>query len=186
MSTKSKKFRAPPGMTTTTTTPLLAQRFPVDAVLDFALSNGETVAGRVYCTDEASSTVVIQRALPHTTLSKELRILSARHIVTTSPMTNHNNNDDPWSGATLPEQPLQDIQRKVLEERERKSIKQAKESLRHINPKVCVGTSLLAVLLDIVATIISLSCCLLLFSFSVTLHLRPILFAGLARWTSRI
>lgn len=127
--TSSEKWTpsgAPPGM--------LAQRFPVNSLQEITLNNGETISGRVYCTDELSGSIILQKALVHTTLASEIRIVSAGSVDKAFALT-----DESESSAVVPtplSQPLPKIQKKVLEERERRAIRLAEERLIHINQKV--------------------------------------------------
>jgi protein LSM12 len=128
----------------------IAERFPINSLQQITLlPNHEVVTGRVYCTDEMTRTVVLQKALTYTTLSCEIRIIAVNNILnaqqlpekgTTTSGENGNNKDATDDidtvRATPLMQPLPIIQKKVLEERERRAIRLAEESLRHINPKV--------------------------------------------------
>jgi hypothetical protein len=141
--------------------PLYLQ-YPVGSTWDFTLSTEEKVIGAtVYCTDEVSETVMIQKALTHTTLATEVRIVQASHIVlatkcgdgdvaeaTTGSSSNNNNRAAGLGGgessssadvmSSFLSQPLPKIQKKALEERERRAVRLAEESFRHINQKVRV------------------------------------------------
>jgi hypothetical protein len=157
--------RPPPGM-------LLAGRFPVNSLVEVTLFEGATFAGRVYCTDEMTGSLVLKASLVHTTLACEMRIINVASIksskflvlpasappammvpsavaapaaaesvgstTTTAPTAVPSNSSassilDP---ALSPEFPLPKIQKKALEERERKALKLAEEKVRQINQKV--------------------------------------------------
>ena len=105
----------------------LEVRFPVHTVWELTLSNDETVEGSIYCTDEASQTIVLQKALTHTTLASEVRMIQASCV---TKAVQKNNGEDSEMG------PLPKIQSKVLEEREKRALRLAEDSLRHINQKV--------------------------------------------------
>ena len=134
----------------------VAERFPVNSLQQITiLPDQEVITGRVYCTDEITRTVVLQKALTYTTLSSEIRIISLNSIVQSQPLPEHSNDAASEAGAsgvddnvvvraTPLTQPLPIIQKKALEERERRAIRLAEESLRHINPKVrvCVYTGI--------------------------------------------
>jgi hypothetical protein len=109
----------------------LEQRFPVHTTWEMTLTSKETVTGRIYCTDEASQTVVLQSALTHTTLATEMRIIHASAIVKAVPQKKKEEDGVVPLSAQLPK-----VQKKALEERERRAIRMAEESLRHINQKV--------------------------------------------------
>lgn len=118
---------SPPGM-------LIAGRFPVNTLQEMTLNDGTTVSGRVYCTDEMTGSVVLKASLVHTTLASEIRILNVASIQQSKLLPETAGTLDP---APPPAQPLPKIQKKTLEDRERKALKLAEESYRQINQKVC-------------------------------------------------
>lgn len=109
----------------------LETRFPVNSSWEFVLQSQEIVEGRIYCTDDMSQTVVLQTALTHTVLASEIRMIHAAHIVKATQLKTIDAKDENPLSAPLPK-----IQKKVLEEREKKALKMVEESLRHINEKV--------------------------------------------------
>jgi hypothetical protein len=112
---------------------LLAERFPVNSLQKLTLQTGEAVSGRVYCTDEITGSIVLQKALVHTTLASEIRIVAAASVTKSVALEE---GDDAAITATPLTQPLPKVQKKALEERERRAIRLAEESLRHINQMV--------------------------------------------------
>ena len=128
----------------------VAERFPVNSLQQITiLPDQEVITGRVYCTDEITRTLILQKALTYTTLSSEIRIVSLNSIVNSQQLpekdgavaTDASDKEPMATGediarATPLTQPLPVIQKKALEERERRAIRLAEESLRHINPKV--------------------------------------------------
>jgi hypothetical protein len=113
---------------------MLAQRFPVNSIQEITLTSGESVSGRVYCTDEMSGSIVLQKALVHTTLASEIRIISVDYITKSVELKEE---DYPGHVKPIPlNNALPKIQKKALEDRERRAIRLAEESLRHINDKV--------------------------------------------------
>jgi hypothetical protein len=112
----------------------LSELYPVNTLWEMTLENGDAVTGRVYCTDEFSRSVVLHRALAHTTLASEVRIVNAAAVRAARRI------DEPGGGEGIDviplSRPLPKIHKKVLEERERKALKLAEESFRHINQKV--------------------------------------------------
>jgi hypothetical protein len=113
---------------------MLAQRFPVNSIQEITLTSGESVSGRVYCTDEMSGSIVLQKALVHTTLASEIRIISVDYITKSVELK-----EEDYAGHVKPiplNNALPKIQKKALEDRERRAIRLAEESLRHINDKV--------------------------------------------------
>jgi hypothetical protein len=112
------------------TQPLYLQ-YPVNSCWEIELSTGETVTGIVYCTDDVSDTVFLQKNLTHTTLATELRILHASQISRSKSLPPSPEQEESSLSAPLPK-----VQKKALEEREKRAIRLAEESLRHINEKV--------------------------------------------------
>jgi hypothetical protein len=115
---------------------LLADRFPVNSLQQLTLQTGEAVSGRVYCTDEVTGSIVLQKELIHTTLASEIRIVSAASVTQSEVLSEDTDAAVGSVAATPLTQPLPKIQKKALEERERRAIRLAEESLRHINQKV--------------------------------------------------
>lgn len=113
---------------------LLADQYPVNTLWELTLPNEEVVSGRVYCTDEVSQTIVLQKSLVHTTLASEIRIVQASSIVSAKPQPETTSSEGD-TGIPL-SRPLPKIQKKTLEDRERKALRLAEESFRHINQKV--------------------------------------------------
>jgi hypothetical protein len=114
--------------------PVLAVQYPVNSVWEFTLesANNEKLTGRVYTTDEASQIVVLQKALVHTTLACGMDMINVASIVDAKALP-----DDESSHAVAPlSQPLAKIQKKALEEREKRAVRLAEESFKHINQKV--------------------------------------------------
>lgn len=122
----------------------LETRFPVHSAWKFTLSpSDETVRGRIYCTDEASQMVALQTALTHTTLATDMRIIHAASIakaveIKKTAEKNGEEEDDEDEISLPVTTPLPKVQKKALEDRERKAVRLAEESLRHINQKVRV------------------------------------------------
>jgi hypothetical protein len=115
--------------------PLVVQ-YPVNSVWEFTLQpNQDTVSGRVYCTDETSQIVVLQKALIHTTLACEIQMVNVASILQAKSLPD---NEVTQEVAPL-SQPLPKIQKKALEERERKAIRMAEDSFKHINQKVRIS-----------------------------------------------
>ena len=118
--------------------PLYLQ-YPVGSTWDFTLKSGDdnVIAGAtVYCTDEVSDTVMVQKALTHTTLATEVRILQSSHILKAIRSATKDDGESSTLEAAILSQPLPKIQKKALEDRERRAIRLAEDSFRHINQKV--------------------------------------------------
>jgi len=115
----------------------LSEQYPVNTLWEMTLENGETVSGRIYCTDDFSGSVVLQRALVHTTLASEVRIVHASAVVAGRRLPEPEGDGAAADAPPIPlSRPLPKIHKKALEERERKALKQAEESFKHINQKV--------------------------------------------------
>jgi hypothetical protein len=95
----------------------------------------EVIQGVVYTTDEISRSVVLQKSLVHTTLASEIRIIHESSIQSSKIVSN---NDTNASSNGMFQHPLPNINRKALEEREKRALRLAEESFRHINQKVRV------------------------------------------------
>jgi protein LSM12 len=111
---------------------MIADRYPVNTLWEMTLESGEVVSGRVYCTDEFSQSVVLQKQLVHTTLASQLHVVNASAVTNATRLAEEDGED---KGIPL-SRPLPKIHKKALEERERKALRQAEESFRHINQKV--------------------------------------------------
>ena len=136
----------------------LADQYPVNTLWEMTLEDKEKVSGRIYCTDDFSKSVVLQKPLVHTTLASDVRIVHAPSIVSANRLPEEeqpqqqqqqsssavawsqspasSENSTPASNATPLSKPLPKIQKKTLDERERKALRQAEESFKHINQKV--------------------------------------------------
>lgn len=113
------------------------------------LPNHEVVRGLIYTTDEISNSIVIKKTLSHSTITSEVRVINANMIMdkkqiadvtaTTSTANaigeaSETTNDlDAYAGDLSA--PLPAVNKKSLEERERRAIRLAEESFAHINQK---------------------------------------------------
>jgi len=120
----------------------LYQAYPVNSIVELTLApNREVVSGLVYCTDEISNTVVLKKSQVHTTLTSEIRIvhvasiLEKKIVMDQAPASNASTGDSTETAVELA-MPLPNVSKKVVEDRERRALKLAEESLRHINQKV--------------------------------------------------
>ena len=141
-----------------TTMTSLASAYPVNTLVELKLSHpaGTTVRGLIYCTDEVSQSIVLKKALVHTTLSSEVTVINASSVLESRSLMGANGGKDndknggskekegnlakELAGVNSLEElkllPLPNVSRKVLEERERRAIRLAEESFGHINQKV--------------------------------------------------
>lgn len=135
----------------------LCLAYPINAVMELKMApGGEIVKGIVYTTDEISNSVVLKKSLAHTTLAYEVRILNASCVVekkiikaagTTSSaktdqsvdgsakQTTESNKKLDGYGKTDLSLPLPAVNKKTLEERERRALRLAEESFGQINQK---------------------------------------------------
>jgi len=106
----------------------LSERFPLNSVLELTVKGqDETIKGVVYCTDEVSQMVVLKKALAHTTLASEIFMISASNVT----------NQQVIGEAGEEEQvTIRQVNKKALEQQEKKAIRLAEEALQHINQKV--------------------------------------------------
>lgn len=110
----------------------LFEKYPVNTTWELMLEGSDqAVTGRIYTTDEASGVVVLQSALAHTTLATEMRVIQASSIKEAKIVE-----ETEEEKAKNPPLVLPKVQKKALEEREKRALKMAEESLRHINQKV--------------------------------------------------
>ena len=98
-------------------------QYPVSSTWEFTLSNDEIVKGEVYCTDPVSEQIVLQDQL------NDIRMVSISGIRDSKQV------EEATEDASIPGNMTHS--RKALEERERRAIRLAEESFKHINPKVC-------------------------------------------------
>jgi small nuclear ribonucleoprotein (snRNP)-like protein len=99
----------------------LYEKYPISSQWEFKLKNGESVKGEVYCTDPIAEIVVIQDS------ENDIRMISLSSIEGES-----RKEDD----STIEQKKIDTVHvKKVLEEREKRAIRLAQESLKHLNPK---------------------------------------------------
>lgn len=107
----------------------LSEKFPINSVLELTLKGQDApVKGVVYCTDEVSRTVVLKKALTHTTLASEIVIISADSVTNQKVIEKEAGDAD--------KVPVGTVTKKALEAQEKKAIRLAEEALLHINQKV--------------------------------------------------
>jgi hypothetical protein len=99
-------------------------QYPVSSTWELTLENNETFQGEVYCTDPISQLVVLQDQL------SDIRMVSVSSIQSAKQLKEASGEDTITAGGNLVHT------KKALEEREKRAIRLAQESFRHINPKV--------------------------------------------------
>jgi hypothetical protein len=124
----------------------LSDAYPANSILELTLSpNNEVVQGLVYCTDEISNSIVLKKSLNYTTLASEIRVINAscvkakKIIAAQAPKSRIDGVTEVQEVAIA----LPNVTKKSIEEREKRAIMLAQESLKHINQKVstkCLGS----------------------------------------------
>jgi hypothetical protein len=111
---------------TGTKKPLYLQ-YPLASTWEIVLTNDETITGEVYCTDPIADVVVLQD--PH--VSDTIRMISVASI-RDSKLIKEPKDD----AATTTNNGNTMHSKKAMEEREKRAIRLAQESFRHLNVKV--------------------------------------------------
>ena len=115
-------------------------KYPISSQWEFKLNNGETVQGEIYCTDQVADLIILQDST-----NNDIRMISVTSIINgeTQQITENNNGsdieeDDAIEKVATATTKKVDIvhSKKVLDEREKRAIRLAQESLKHLNPKV--------------------------------------------------
>jgi hypothetical protein len=117
---------APAAAATGTKKPLYLQ-YPLSSTWEIVLTNDETITGEVYCTDPIADVVVLQD--PH--VSDTIRMISVASIRDSKQIKEPK--DDAAATATNGNTMHS---KKAMEEREKRAIRLAQESFRHLNAKV--------------------------------------------------
>jgi len=123
--------------------------YAINTIMELTiLPSHEVVRGLIYTTDEISNSIVIKKTLSHSTITSEVRVINASMVIdkkkiadvaTTSSANSigeasETTNDlDAYVGDLS--MPLPAVNKKSLEERERRAIRLAEESFAHINQK---------------------------------------------------
>lgn len=108
----------------------LCSRYPISSQWEFTLTNGETVKGEVYCTDPLSDLLVLQDQLNDIRMVAVSAISEARQVKEAPPAGASSQPAAPSPSNSMVHS------KKALEEREKRAIRLAQESLKHLNPKV--------------------------------------------------
>jgi hypothetical protein len=114
----------------------LADQFPVHSAWELTLSPTGIVKGRVYTTDQESHCIVLVES--SSSNSNKMHMIHAKQVVQAKkqPQPHSSSSSSSKSNvAELPALPTR-VSKKALEEREKKAMRLAEESLRHINDKV--------------------------------------------------
>eukprot|EP00934_Nitzschia_sp_Nitz4_P005405 Nitzschia sp. Nitz4//scaffold2_size372955//91116//91931//NITZ4_000386-RA/size372955-augustus-gene-0.409-mRNA-1//-1//CDS//3329546665//5395//frame0 len=119
---QTKRYSAKMASESNNTSKLHSQ-YPITSSWEFTLQTGDVVKGQVYCTDPVSNVVVLQDPSLKTITMVSLGSVKSKKKV---------------QDATTPAERLAvDLMpnRKALEEREKRALKMAQESLKRLNPK---------------------------------------------------
>lgn len=119
----------------------LAATYPVNTLMEIKVAPaGNIIRGVVYCTDEFSNSIVIKRALVHTTTSSEITIVNADSVMEYKAIDITSEEAKELVGGVTGidelKLPLPNVSKKALEEREKRAIRLAEESFGYINQKV--------------------------------------------------
>jgi hypothetical protein len=106
-------------------------KYPISSQWEFKLKNGDVVKGEVYCTDPVAQVVVIQDAL------KDIRMISLAGISESKQVGAASADAQEKLALTSPSNNLVHA-KKALEEREKRAVRIAQDSLKHLNPKVTI------------------------------------------------
>mmetsp|Transcript_19629 Transcript_19629/g.31622 ORF Transcript_19629/g.31622 Transcript_19629/m.31622 type:complete len:204 (+) Transcript_19629:241-852(+) len=109
-------------------TPLpLYSKYPISSQWEFTLKNGETVKGEIYCTDPVADLVVLQDPL------NDIRMISVSSIQESRQV----NEASAGAKQKLTSSSSNNVvhAKKALEEREKRAIRLAQDSFKHLNPK---------------------------------------------------
>jgi hypothetical protein len=125
----------------------LNDEYPVNSVMEITINpTNEKLTGLVYCTDDISNTVVLKKSVNYTTLSSDIWVLNVdsvsekRVVVKEAPATskesgNGSGNDAGGEDVIELAMPLLNVSRESIEKREKRAIKLAEDSFKHINQK---------------------------------------------------
>jgi predicted DNA binding CopG/RHH family protein len=127
----------------------LSSLYPINTVMELTLTDSSTIKGLIYCTDEISQSIVIQRSLVHTTLSSEITVVHASSVkdsktieIQSGEENSSEDNIKKYGVANIDDirnSKLCHVNRRALEERERRAMRLAEESLSHVNQKVGIS-----------------------------------------------
>jgi len=98
-------------------------KYPISSQWEFTLKNGQSFKGEVYCTDPVADLVILQDA------QNDIRMISVSSIDAAT-------RDEASEDSTIQQKKVEAVHaKKALEEREKRAIRMAQESLMHVNPK---------------------------------------------------
>ncbi|VEU38046.1 unnamed protein product [Pseudo-nitzschia multistriata] len=113
----------------------LYAKYPLFSQWEFALKGGKSVEGEIYCIDPEADLIVVQD------VENGITMISLESIEAESPSSScagkNEENTNASCGTTIVDEPSIDVvhAKKTLEDREKRAIRLAQESLKHLNPK---------------------------------------------------
>ena len=99
-------------------------KYPISSTWEFTLNDSEVIKGEIYCTDPVAAIVVVKDQLGDVSLISVASIQESKQV-------NEASSDQVKMAAEN-----MTHTKKVLEEREKRAIRLAQESLKRLNPKV--------------------------------------------------
>jgi hypothetical protein len=113
------------GNTSSNQAPLYS-KYPISSEWELTLKNGDVVKGEIYCTDPVADVVVLHDIL------KDVRMVAVSSIAASKQLS---------EASAEAQQKLSSNDnmvhsKRALEEREKRAIRIAQESFKHLNPKV--------------------------------------------------
>ena len=135
----------------------LAATYPVNTLMEIKVApTGNIIRGVIYCTDEFSNSIVVKRALVHTTTSCEITIINADSVMECKAIDFTSDEAKELVGGVTGidelKLPLPNVSKKALEEREKRAIRLAEESFGHINQKVMFNLYIVVIFLCMFTT----------------------------------
>jgi hypothetical protein len=128
----SKAGGGEPSSASITNNPLaIYSKYPVSSQWEFKLKNGETVKGEIYCTDHVADIVVLHDSL------QDIRMVSVSAITESRQISEPTEEAKQKLAASTSSSNNVVHAKKALDEREKRAIRLAQDSFKHINPKVC-------------------------------------------------
>ena len=98
-------------------------KYRIKSLWEFKLQNADSVRGTIYCVDPVSETIVVVEES-----SNSIHLLSLSSVRESTEIEKAPNDEEPSKKEI-------EHSKKVLVEREKRALKLARESLKHLNPK---------------------------------------------------
>ena len=104
--------------------PTLHTKYPISSTWEFTLENGDKIQGQIYCTDPIAEIVVLQDQL------NDIRMVTVASIRDSKQVSEASKEQLQMAMENMAHT------KKALEEREKRAIRLAQESIKHLNPNV--------------------------------------------------